>query len=164
MIEISDNDTERALASIRDVLTGAALVGFRFGSNFTLYFDRRVSAISEGKGKIPWQLQVSILEDWWIGDTEDWNRKVRLLGQGVEPDEPVKAFELARLRWIDNATVLNVFYKERVLSILFACGDTINIQSTGEDEYSFSISGIEQEIQESGWGVTCVDAKFYINA
>lgn len=152
------NDLSRSIELLTQWLVGAIFVGFRFGSNFTLFFDRETEGFFEGKN-LPWQVRLDILEDWWLGSEQEWAKKVSKNGSGVEPDEPVKAFELAKLRWTEGAVVESITADENKLSLFLENGTVLHTLLTQEDEFSYSIS---ENSTESDWSVTLDGEGFHL--
>jgi len=155
------NDINKAIDLICQWLIGAIFIGFRFSSNFTLFFDRQSEA-SFVANSLPWQLELNLLEEWWIGDRQEWQEKVIHNGKGIEPDEPVKAFELTRLRWSGGAVVSDVLLDEKRLLILFQNGVTLQTELTGEDEYSFALTEYGVAEENSKWSVVCDSDGIYV--
>lgn len=146
------NDADKAIDLVGQWLKGAIYVGFRFDSNFTLFFDCNRERSFAGY-RLPWQIQLNLLEDWWIGDRQNWAEKVSRDGEGVEPDEPVKAFELAKLRWTEGASISEGLLDERGLKIRFNNGISLETALICEDEYCFSISEFDVSDERSKWSV-----------
>jgi hypothetical protein len=154
-------DTNNAIDLARHWLTGAIFVGFRFDSNFTLFFycERETSFLGSA---LPRQIELNILEEWWMGDRQDWEEKISCYGVGVEPDEPVKAFELARLRWTGNSSISDLSLDMNGMRIRFENGVIIQTLLTGEDEFCFSISEFGIAEEHSKWSVTCDVAGLHV--
>ena len=145
---------DQANALAHQLLMGSLFVGFHFGSHFTLFFDRQTSTDFRGK-HLPWQVKVVILEEWWINKRKDWMDEVKLKGEGVEPDEPLKAFKLAALRWQEGATVDRVSVAEDEICIEFENKVTITAKVTGDDEYCLGIFDTESKEILPKWSVVC---------
>jgi hypothetical protein len=157
------NNLIKGVELLTQWLMGAIFVGFRFGSNFTLFFDREDEAKFEGKS-LPWQIRLDLLEDWWFGNEREWREKVANDGVGVEPEEPIKAFELAKLRWSEGAVVSSVVANETKLSISFENGTVIHVQLTEEDEYTYSARENCEVSGVSEWRVTLDGTGFHLKA
>lgn len=149
------NDKGTALEILVRWLTGAGFSGFRFDTSFSLFFYRDVSASYMGS-ELPCASELHLLGDWWVGSTGEWHDKVDKLGVGIEPDEPVKAYELTKLRWSEGTRVKNVSLSENVLAIAFQ-DETICIAMQTDDEYAILLKepGVNEE--EAQWSVTCVN-------
>jgi len=155
------NHLSRSVELITQWLVGAIFVGFRFGSNFTLFFDRQTEASFEGKS-LPMQVRLELLEDWWLGSEQEWSQMVVENGVGVEPDEPVKAFELAKLRWSEGAVVESVIANENKLSVLFENGAVLHASLTEEDEFSYSLSENLEISKSNSWSLTLDGEGFHL--
>jgi hypothetical protein len=155
------NNLSRSIELITQWLVGAIFIGFRFGSNFTLFFDRQTEANFERKS-LPWQIQLDLLEDWWFSNEKEWVKKVAENGVGIEPDEPVKAFELAKLRWSEGAVITSVIADEKNLSLSFENGTVINVLLTEEDEFAYSLSENLERSSEYSWSVTLDGEGFHL--
>ncbi len=155
------NNLSRSVEFITQWLVGAIFIGFRFSSNFTLLFDRQTEAGFEGKS-LPWQLRLDLLEDWWLGSKQEWTKKVSENGVGVEPDEPVKAYELAKLRWSEGAVVESIIANENKLSILFQDGTVLHALLTEEDEFSYSLSENSEDSSDCSCSITLDGEGFHL--
>lgn len=142
-------------------LSGALFVGFRFASNFTLYFDLQNEVHFEGQ-KLPWTFRLEILEDWWFGDKDEWLQKVSEKGESVQPDEPVKAFELAKLRWSGGVMVESISVNEKILTIVFENNIELHVQQTSEDEFAYSLSDYSDSSSDCSWSLTLDSVGFYL--
>ena len=120
-------------------LVGASITSFRFGTAFSLELARPVDAHYK-KSKLPEFSEMVFLEEWWLGERSEWGKKVISRGAGVEPDEPVKAFELAKLIWSEGNIVCDVSASENSISIKFENSEVIHILCNGEDEFAFSLT------------------------
>jgi len=163
MTTITKNDKNTMMELMCAWLTGAGFSGFRFDTAFTLYFIRDKSAAYNGF-ELPWQIELHLLGDWWIGSFNEWSDKVERLGQGVEPDEPVKASELALLRWSDGASVKNVTLSDEVMIIIFDNKTELSLSLVCEDEYIFSVNEFNVREEATNWSVTCDGDNYYYRA
>ena len=95
------------------LIQNTAYTGFSYDTFSVLRFDRIVEAEFEGK-LLPWSIQLEIMTDWWLDSPEEWNEKVEKLKQDkiVEPIEPVFAYELTCLKWMDGSEVKQVIFSE----------------------------------------------------
>ena len=83
---------------VHALLEGAFLASFIFHTHFQLIFDCQRDKEFKDK-KLPREITLSILSDWWFGDKEEWDRTVKRMTEGrdyVEPEEPVLAFKFMR--------------------------------------------------------------------
>lgn len=144
-------------------LIGAIFIGFRFGSNFTLLFDRQ-SESRYGDRILPWHIKLDLFESWFFGDKTEWLKRVQKNGQGVEPDEPVKSFELTKLRWSEGAVVSSVLADDTKLILGFENGTTINVQLSEVDEYAYSIKeNRESDHNVEEWSITLDEEGIFVN-
>ena len=155
------SNLSRSIELLSQWLVGAIFIGFRFGSNFTLFFDRQTQGSFEGKS-LPWQVRLDLLEVWWLGGEQEWAKKVSEHGSGVEPDEPVKAFELAKLRWSEGAVVESITADENRLDVFLKNGETLHVLLTKEDEFSYSVSENKENSDDSDWSVTLDEEGFHL--
>ena len=157
----TNNNLSRSVELLNQWLVGAIFIGFRFGSNFTLFFDRQTEGHFEGKS-LPWQVRLDLLEDWWIGNEQEWSIKVSENGSVAEPDEPIKAFELTKLRWSEGAVIVSISADENKLSIFFENGTVFHTLLTEEDEFSYSITENTENATVSDWSVTLDREGFHL--
>lgn len=154
------NDKFGALEFLVSWLIGAGFNGFRFDTAFSLFFYRDDKVFYNGT-ELPRDIEIHLLGDWWIGPLSEWKEKVAALGCGVEPDEPVKAYELAKLRWTEGACIKDVSFTENTLSVTFENDLILSIALQCDDEYAFVVkeSGVDEEDAE--WSVTCENDNCY---
>lgn len=130
------NDRSSAKEILSQWLIGSYFNSFNFGGNFALFFNQPEET-KYGDRVLPKDFELFILEDWWIGNRQVWDKKIAELGSGVQPDEPVKAYELAKLRWSEGAQVRRFSLTDDVCEIEFYNGFIICISVTGEDDFCF---------------------------
>lgn len=152
---------------VNALLEGAGLSTFIFHTHFCLEFDCNTNKMFCGK-RLPLRVTLTILGDWWFGNKEEWDETVRKMTKGfqfVEPDEPVLAFKLAALRWMEGATVKSVTLTSEKIVILFHCGEYITILnkngSQGECPWEIFESGYEYT--NICWSVVCDEGEIYYN-
>lgn len=157
------NDKHTMVEILFTWLVGAGLNGFKFDTEFSIYFTRDKSASFKGY-ELPWFIELHLLGDWWFGSLEDWRDKVARLGQGVEPDEPVKASELALLRWSKGAVIEDINFTNQVMTIVFENKTTLSVSLKCEDEYVFMAheKGVNEE--DRNWSVTCDGENYFYRA
>jgi hypothetical protein len=63
-----------ALNLFQSWLINSGFSGFKFDTNFTLYFETS-NNFSEGL-KLPLSAELILLENWWVGEKEDWDERV----------------------------------------------------------------------------------------
>ena len=119
-------------------LKGACFAGFEFNLWFSLYFVRDNEVELYGKSASR-DFLLEISDIWWFDDECEWEKRVLSEGEGAQPDEPVKAFELAKFRWSGGGDVESVIVREQITIIQFVGGRTINIRTTEDDEHSYAL-------------------------
>lgn len=138
-------------------LEGAGLTGFRFDTGFSLYFSR--GAKTYNGFPLPNLIELQLLGEWWFGAQNDWLAQVELLGEGVEPDEPLKAFRLTALRWSDGAVVQTTTFdeKEHTIGIVFENGVCLTVSLVTDDEYALLLKESDVREQDATWSVAVED-------
>ena len=141
------NDKEKAKEVICALLNDTGFSGFSFDTSFKLRFYRNKTAKYNGK-TLPWEVQINILTEWWFGSKEDWLSKVSRMscGKVQEQDEPVKAYELACLRWIEGSEVKKVTVNDHIMEILFQNGKLISMLLESEEDYAWHPFFLEQGV------------------
>lgn len=140
-----------------------SFTGFSFDTNFTLKFSRYKDVYYKDK-KLPSEIKLMILTDWWFDSRKDWFRKVESFNNynAVEPEEPVQAFELAMLRWSDGADVKNMEMNEEYMSIIFENGKSISVLCESDEDYAWIIEGNTAYSDDPKWSVVCEDKEIYV--
>lgn len=119
----------------RALLGGTGLAAFTFSTQFTLSFDRGKAGSLAGSS-LPIQVDLVLHCYWFIGDEAEWLERVNGLGDsaGVEPDEPLSAFELAKLRWTPGSCIEAVQVQGVELMLVFENGTKITARPSPDDE------------------------------
>ena len=146
MINTTENNKNKVTDLLFNWLVGAGFSGFQFGTEFSLFFDK--NSVNQYHGNdLPCQLELHILSEWWFGSLENWKQDVNSRGVGVEPCEPVQAFELAKLRWSEGSSVNTIDLSDEALIITFENNTVLVISLKVDDEYAFSLAekGVAEE-------------------
>jgi hypothetical protein len=154
------HDLDKALELLFCWLVGSGFSGFKFDTGFSLYFSRG----SEGSFcgySLPWLMELQLLGHWWFGAEKEWLKKIDKIGEGIEPDEPVKAFELTKLRWSEGALVKNVTYKDGIIAIDFANGLRISVSLESDDDYVLMLKETGVNEKDATWSVVCNGEDMY---
>ena len=157
------NLTEENIVSA--LLEGAGLSSFIFHTHFQLVFSCDTNK-KFGEKKIPWEVTLTVLGDWWFGNKEKWDAMVRKMTDGfhfVEPDEPVLAFKLAALRWMDGSTISSVKLTREKMEILFECGESVTIlnRNDSQGDYPWEMSACGNKDADHCWSVICDEGEIY---
>lgn len=162
MLNINDNN-EMDIKLIQALLTDTSFVGFSFDTNFTLKFCRMGSAIFNGK-TLPLEIKITILSDWWMGSTDEWNELVSKFDTttAIEPSEPIQAFELAILRWSENSDIKNVTIDNKNFAIVFQNGKSINISCDSLEDFAWIIEEVKHTSNKNEWSIVCENDKIFI--
>ncbi len=127
---------------VGELFEASGFSGFQFGTGFTLFFDR---SMSNAHSK-PCRLSLCVESRLRIGSSESWLRLVgRLAPKGaIVPDEPVFAYELARIRWSEGSGVRDVCIENNLLLIELESAEIIVVECATEEE-------------DHAWTLTCDD-------
>lgn len=163
MCNHTEKNREKGEKLIHALLKGAGLSGFSFDTFFTLRFCRNEAVEFEGH-ILPWIFELQILSDWWFDSKDKWQSRVNQFDtrQLIEPDEPVKAFELASIRWMEGSDVDVVEIGEEVMMIKFRSGKTMTISLNSEEDYSWIVKGLEVPESKLMWSISCEDGELYV--
>lgn len=138
-------------------------MGFCFDQIFTVTFNQKRRPVFEGHS-FPWSSELCLMEDWWLGDRQEWKRKIKEMGIGVEPSEPVKAFELAALRWSGGAQIAEVKLDRNRLFLGFENGATLQTLPEDVDEFSFGLAEPVVAEPDAIWSVYRDNCGVYIRS
>ncbi|MEQ9607364.1 MAG: hypothetical protein RLN99_06820 [Kiloniellaceae bacterium] len=140
------------------LLFGKRLAHFHVGHFFTLYFGN----FGGGPERPSPPVEVAVcVSELWINHKKEWDQKVSDVPSSVvEPTVPVKAYELARLCWIDDTDVVCVSKDTACVTIKLKNGEMINVALQSEDEFAFMLSDDPDE-RKSRFSICCVDGDFY---
>jgi hypothetical protein len=147
-------DVQRLL---RAALALKVFEGFCFDTFFRLRFSG---------GDAPQAVELAIESEWWLGPKEDWPATVRRLAppDAVQPDEPVKAYFLAHLRWTAGATITDVMVSPDALELVTQCGMRISIPSKSDgSDFAWRIEEPGVPEPQATWLVSCTgDGELYV--
>ena len=152
MIENSDEKDV-----IHALLEGAFFHSFTFNQYFRLAFDCQRDKEFKDK-KLPQEITLSILSDWWFGNKEEWNCTVKRMTEGcnyVEPEEPVLAFKLAALRWSGGAYIDSVNITPEKTELIFSDGEHITILNNDIEDCAWEIYETNYKDRNNCWSVLC---------
>jgi len=124
------NNVEHNIKLLSQYLKGRFMSSFKFDNYFTLNFHADYNISSS----FPLDIELTIMSEWWFGVKDDWDKNVLKYGKGVEPSEPILAYELALLRWSDNPYISEVGYETNLIKIQFQNHIILNISLDIEDE------------------------------
>jgi len=126
-------ESKLCIEVLKKFLIGRFMTSFLFNQFFTLEFYKDQNTQSDAV-----YIQLQILGDWWFGNKHEWDTKVNKYGKGVEPEEPILAYELALLRWSDGSNIVDIVDQIDNIAILLENKNTIHISKKSyEDEYAF---------------------------
>lgn len=139
--------------------------GFKYDTQFSMLFRRNKKA-DFGGYTLPWTIEIQAFSDWWVDSEASWKAKVESLATNylVEPVEPVRAYELACLRWQEDSTVVDICFHEKEMIIKFVNGRTISFPFELDEEPSFVIKEPNVLDVSAIWSVTCDDGELYVRA
>jgi hypothetical protein len=157
------NDKSITLEILFDWLIGAGFNGFRFDTAFSLYFYQDSKVFYKGS-ELPRAIEMHLLGDWWIEPSNEWKKRVEKLGFGIEPDEPIKAYELAKLRWTEGSSIKDITFLDSKISIIFENDVVLSISLQCEDEYAFMVKEVGVYEEDVEWLVTCENGNFFYRA
>jgi hypothetical protein len=126
---------EEAAEAAEALFASTMFSGFRFDTGFTLYFWREGPAELKGQ-PLPHELRLEVDSPIAIEDGQSWEERMAALAprDAAQPDAPVVAYELARLRWVEGSEVARAELNERELAITLRCGARISIACSAERE------------------------------
>lgn len=142
---------------VHALLEGAFLASFIFHTHFQLIFDCQRDKEFKDK-KLPREITLSILSDWWFGDKEEWDRTVKRMTEGrdyVEPEEPVLAFKLAALRWSGGTYIDSVNISPEKTELIFSGGEHITILNHDTEDCAWEIYATNYKDHNNCWSVLC---------
>lgn len=148
---------------LKALLCDTGLAGFTFNTSFSLRFERNNAASFLGD-ELPWCVELRLDAEWGFGDIESWQKRVACEGPSgsPSPDEPIQAFELARLRWTDGANISDVAFDGRVLRIFFDNQTQLFVDSQESDSYWDIIEyGVPEN--DAKWNVVCEGSVLSVN-
>ena len=130
---------------------------------FILYFEK--SSQDEINGyKTPWNIEFNIYSEWWHNSANEWNDTLLKYGnnQIVEPHEPVRAYELSSLMWMEGSKINKVELDDYSIKIIFENKKTITIKNRTDMDYAWVIYGRFTKGMKDNWTFTCeCDGKLY---
>ena len=150
---------DEASALVGRFLRDAGFAGFIFDTGFTLVFDRGGGG-PDGPSRVRLQVDAGIS----VGDHDSWTRLVEQMApQGhVEPDEPVLAFELARIRWTSGSEVESWCLQNESLTINMRSGDVLHIECSTDDpgrSWTLQEDGVTEA--NSRWSLVAEAGQFF---
>jgi hypothetical protein len=154
---------QKVVDPIFALLNNTYFEGFTFDTSFTLRFGRISS--TEFKGIfLPLRVQLCLLSDWRFNSKEDWQQKILQFPQNdsVEPDEPVQAYELANLRWMNESIVNSVSFEQNELFISFKNGKKIFISCNSTEGEAWILSEYNVDESEEKWSIVCENCEFFV--
>lgn len=139
---------------LKDLLVGMYLTEFGFHTSFVLKFSRNdtndVHSVKE--------LSLQILSDWWFNSKCEWDTRVKNMTLGetlVEPEEPVLAYDLARLRWSEGTQIESVEFSRSKLLLYFKNGEYISILNNSEEDYDWTLNETNFDEKEKPYSIIC---------
>ena len=150
-----------AIEALNKLLLGKRLAHFHVGLQFTLYFGNYVGG--PDRPIPPIEVAVSIDSDFWINDKSEWDKKIAGVSPSVvEPDIPIKAYELARLCWVDDTEVIRIAEDAKRVIVTLKNGETISISEQSEEyaEFAFLV-GDDVDETRSTFSICCIDGVFF---
>ncbi|MBE5995695.1 MAG: hypothetical protein E7247_25275 [Paenibacillaceae bacterium] len=150
---------------LKTMLENAEFHYFTFHTNFLLGFickQREIAGI-----QFPTEITLSILGDWWFGDENEWKSMVTKMtkeSEFVEPDEPVKAFKLAALRWTEGAEIDSIELLQDRMKLHFRSGEIITIMNFCDDEEcAWEICNTYKRNNDDVFSIYCDGGIIYCN-
>jgi hypothetical protein len=162
MCNQAEQNRDRAEKLIHALFKGAGLSGFSFSTSFTLEFSR---GPAEFEGNVlPPVFEREMPSDWWFGTKAEWQYRVSQFDTRdfIEPDEPVQAFELAHLRWMEGSEVDFINFEEDVMIIHFVNGKSLTISLCPEYDDEWSIKEWNVSSANIKRLITCEDGELYV--
>lgn len=161
----TENNRQKAKKIINALVDGASFGGFSFSTYFKMWFFRE-SSLKESEGiRLPIEFEINILSDWWFDSKEEWRLYIKKFDTAnmIEPDEPIKAFELAKLRWMNGAEVELIEIEDEKTIIYFRNGKSISILNDNSEDYAWTIEEYESSLDiEQNWSITCEDKEIFV--
>lgn len=115
--------------NIKKLLVGSRMLEFSYSETFNLYFYQE-SILGDLR-----QIQLRLILDTlcWIGNREDWLRRIETLKEQrafEEVEDCLLAFELARLRYNNLIQVEEVYFYHDSMAIEFSEGNILHISNS----------------------------------
>ncbi|MCL2848750.1 MAG: hypothetical protein FWE61_01740 [Micrococcales bacterium] len=151
-------DPQKVADLLGELVCDAFFVGYTFSTSFSLEFDRSVSG-PPADPRLPSQLRLDLLGEWWIDADEEWNTQFPVLVSNDVPGEALQALKLTSLRWYAEPAVCSVRLEDQVLELRFTNGWRINISSAPVMGYTWVLHGAESP---QTWAITCEGGEYFI--
>lgn len=165
---MSETQKDRKMSEylVKTLLNKSAFSGFSFDTSFTLRFCRE-GTTKIGKYRVPSEIEIVILTEWWFGTKKEWNEKLQqhiatMLCHNPEPQEPVQAYELTSLRWSEGALVEKIDFYENYMSIAFSNLKVISISFESDEDWAWIIRESNVSEVNSEWSVVCEGGEFFV--
>jgi hypothetical protein len=159
----TEESKEKSEEITKLLLLGTVFTGFTFHTSFTLSFNRNEYRTSQGYS-LPDFIELHLLNNWWFYSKDEWDSKLKEFPycESIDPEEPVQAFELANLRWINDSIVSNVCFTKEGLCVAFKNGKSLTVSSKAIEGYSWMINEFEVDEINTQWSVVCEDESYYV--
>lgn len=149
--DLQGNDS---IAILKCLLDDTGFAGFSFSTSFSLRFERNHPGTFRGNA-LPWAVELRLDAPWWIGDHDKWEQRIEKEAplEAPSPEEPLQAFELAKLRWSEGADVSSVECDPKTLKIVFENRTELFVDLEEADSFWEIVEYGVCEI-DSRWSVT----------
>ena len=161
-IQFKSNDV-KLKELVKSLFFDTAFGGFSFDMFFTLKFYR-CSPASYNNNPLPQEIEIRILSNWWFDTKESWAARVNQLTTYdlVEPEEPILAYELACIRWMEGSEIEDVNLVDDRMTLLFRSGKSISISLESSDDYAWVIQETMTCEKEVSWSLVCDNEEFFV--
>lgn len=147
---------------LKKLLVGSWMVNFSYGETFDLFFCQDLHL---GKTK---RIQLRLILDTlcWIGDRQDWIRRLETLKSHhvfEESEDCLLAFELARLRYNNLIQVKGVYFYDDSMAIEFPEGNILHVRNYAESDYAWVLEEVALKAEQERMSICCQDNLLYQN-
>jgi hypothetical protein len=155
---------EVALRVARQLLLGSGFASFEFSSAYRLKFCKARVAIS-GNTQLPVEVCIDLEGKWWFGADDQWRNLVDSLSPigGVEPEESVQAFMLAKLRWSSGSVIESLDIQGTSLILEFTNRTVLTVLGAVDEAASWRIFSVPINGEPTGWSVTSSGGSLYVS-
>jgi hypothetical protein len=163
MEEIVEHRQKTSMEILKILLNETVLRAFYYNTYFTLIFERTYEGEYLGY-KLPWEVEIQAHTDWWFGSRDEWHKRTCELAAKdlIEPLEPVLAYDLTSLIWINDSKIRNVELKDEQMEISLYNGKLITISNKVDMDYSWIVKEAKVHGCDEVWSVVCEDGEFYV--
>lgn len=138
------------------------MLEFSYSETFNIHFYQE-SILGDLR-----QIQLRLILDTlcWIGNREDWLRRIETLKEQrafEETEDCLLVFELARLRYNNLIQVEEVYFYHDSMAIEFLEGNILYIRNYAESDFAWILEEVTLKTDQERMSICCQDNIFYQN-